>query len=110
MAARGGKRDGAGRKVGAVNRATKENKATLEELARAHTSTALATLAKICADGTSETARVAAANALLDRGYGKPAQAVQHTTDPNNPLAVNVTIPDAARAIAFLLASAAQGK
>jgi hypothetical protein len=34
------------------------------------------TLAKICAQGKSESARVAAASALLDRGYGKPAQSV----------------------------------
>jgi len=32
-------------------------------------------LAGIAKDGTNETARVAAAVALLDRGWGKPAQA-----------------------------------
>jgi hypothetical protein len=45
----------------------------IRELARRHTATALATLAEICANGENESARVAAANALLDRGWGKPA-------------------------------------
>ncbi len=45
----------------------------LRELARQHTPTALATLVEICQGGENESARVAAANALLDRGWGKPA-------------------------------------
>jgi hypothetical protein len=42
---------------------------------------ALATLAKVCKSGKSEAARVAAANAILDRGYGKPPQFL--TGDPD---------------------------
>jgi hypothetical protein len=34
---------------------------------------------KICNHGQSESARVAAANALLDRGYGKPVQTIDNT-------------------------------
>jgi hypothetical protein len=45
----------------------------LRELARQHTDTALKTLIEICEHGENESARVTAANALLDRGYGKPA-------------------------------------
>jgi hypothetical protein len=45
----------------------------LRELARQHTEAALATLADICQNGENESARVAAANAILDRGWGKPA-------------------------------------
>jgi Family of unknown function (DUF5681) len=45
----------------------------LRELARQHTTTALAALVEICQGGQNESARVAAANALLDRGWGKPA-------------------------------------
>ena len=42
----------------------------LRELARQHTEDALATLVEICRN--DEGARIAAANALLDRGWGKP--------------------------------------
>jgi Family of unknown function (DUF5681) len=45
----------------------------IRELARQHTSTALNTLVEICQSGENESARVSAANALLDRGWGKPA-------------------------------------
>ena len=46
----------------------------LRELARKHTLTALRTLAEIAERGENESARVAAANAILDRGWGKPTQ------------------------------------
>lgn len=75
---RGGKRDGAGRPTGARSRATKAQKASLSELARKHTSTALGALVSIASGGESESARVAAANAILDRAYGKPTQAHEH--------------------------------
>ena len=65
---RGGKRNGSGRPKGARNKAT----ADLQDAAREYTPQALETLRSICADGESEAARVSAANALLDRGYGKP--------------------------------------
>src|SRR4051812_27673059 len=45
----------------------------IRELARLHTATALATLVEICQGGENESARVAAANAILDRGWGKAA-------------------------------------
>ena len=38
--------------------------------------TALQTLAEIAERGENESARVAAANALLDRGWGKPAVSI----------------------------------
>ena len=44
----------------------------IRELARRHTGAALATLVEICESGESESARVAAATAILDRGWGKP--------------------------------------
>lgn len=76
---RGGPRQGAGRPKGRVSRATPSQKATLSELARAHTSVALQVLVDVAKKGESESARVAAANAILDRGYGKPRQAVEHS-------------------------------
>lgn len=45
----------------------------IRELARLHTATALATLVEICQRGENESALVAAANAILDRGWGKAA-------------------------------------
>jgi len=47
----------------------------IRSLARAHTTSALRTLAVIASQGQSESARVAAATALLDRGWGKAPQA-----------------------------------
>ena len=76
MAKRGGKRPGAGKPKGAKNKATVKQKATLQDLARKHTKEALATLLYVAKEGESEAARVSAANSLLDRGYGKPAQAI----------------------------------
>lgn len=76
---RGGKRPGAGRKKGSLARATREQKATLGELARKYTDQAMKTLAEVAGKGESESARVAASIAILDRGYGKPLQAVAHS-------------------------------
>lgn len=60
------------------------NKATLEvkEMARAYGPDAIKELAKLAGliegegKAESEPARIAALNGILDRGYGKPAQAV----------------------------------
>jgi hypothetical protein len=84
--ARGGKREGSGRKKGSrdvrprsspVIIAAAQEKRELREAAREFTDDALKTLAEICKEGQSESARVAAANCLLDRGYGKPTQQVE---------------------------------
>ena len=71
----GGARPGAGRKPGKVSAAKK----IIGEMAQVHAEAALGTLVQIAASGESEAARVAAANAILDRGYGKPPQALQHS-------------------------------
>lgn len=83
---RGGKRDGAGRPQGAASRATKAHKATLSDLAREHTSVALKALVDIAKKGESESARVAAANALLDRAYGKAKQSHEHSGPGGAPI------------------------
>jgi hypothetical protein len=56
----------------------------IKELAKKRTKLALDTLAQICESGESESARVAAAVALLDRGWGKPAQAIIGSDDPTD--------------------------
>jgi hypothetical protein len=83
---RGGSRPGAGRPQGGKSRATKQAKATLSELARAHTATALGVLVDVAKKGESESARVAAANAILDRAYGKPSQSHQHSGPNGGPI------------------------
>lgn len=88
---RGGARPGAGRKRGRPDRATAEQKEGLEERARKHVDVALQTLVEIATNGDSEPARVTAANSLLDRGYGKPRQAVEHSGEGGGPLLVTVT-------------------
>src|SRR5947207_14242510 len=46
----------------------------IRDLAREHSATAINTLVQIAESGKQESARVAAASALLDRGWGKPTQ------------------------------------
>ncbi len=51
--------------------------AEVQALARQHTAEAIETLATIMRHkGAPAAARVSAANAIIDRGYGKPAQTV----------------------------------
>jgi hypothetical protein len=74
MAQHGGARKNAGRKPGAVSKAKRE----LAEMAKDHAQKALAVLAEIMETGESDAARVSAANSILDRGYGRPFQALHH--------------------------------
>ena len=76
---RGGARPGAGRPKGGANPTTRENRATIGELARKYANDAIKALVKVATEGDSESARVAAANALLDRGFGRPAQSMELT-------------------------------
>ena len=69
---RGGYRSGAGRPTGSLNKTTSEQSQRLSELAKDYTHDALLTLVDVARNGRTDAARVAAANALLDRGYGKP--------------------------------------
>ena len=71
---RGGKRSGAGRKLGTVNKVTKD----IRELAQQHTGKAISELARLASNAESEQARVAAIKELLDRGYGKSKQPLEH--------------------------------
>ena len=71
--ARGGFREGAGRPSGSTNKSSPEQSQRLSELAKTYTEEALQTLVDIARNGRTDAARVSAANALLDRAYGKPA-------------------------------------
>lgn len=59
------------------NIATKDAKIALEDLAKNHAPAALAALVKVMETSDSPAAVVAAANGLLDRGYGKPRQGLE---------------------------------
>lgn len=47
---------------------------------------AIQTLAGVAQNGQSDSARVAAAEALLSRGWGKPAQAIVGGDEEDNPV------------------------
>jgi len=73
MAPRGGARPGAGRKPGQVSQAKRD----IAEMAKGHAAKALEVLIGIASNSKAPSAaRVSAASAILDRGYGKPRQAV----------------------------------
>jgi hypothetical protein len=71
--ARGGRREGAGRKPGSLNKAT----ADIREAAQEYTGEALQVLAEVMRSTEHPAAaRVSAASAILDRGHGRPKQSV----------------------------------
>lgn len=77
-----------GRAKGVPNKAT----ASIREIARQYTTEAVEALVGVLRSPTEPAAaRVAAANAILDRGYGKPSQPVTGDED-GNPLAIVHTI------------------
>jgi hypothetical protein len=79
----GGRRPGAGRRQGQVSQAKRD----IAERAREHGDAALNVLIKIAKDDQQPAAaRVGAANAILDRGYGKPMQAVEMTGANGGPI------------------------
>ena len=55
----------------------------IRDIARQHTNTAISTLVTIMNDSdAAPSARVGAATALLDRGWGRPAQTIEATINP----------------------------
>lgn len=82
MAQHGGKRAGAGRKPGAVSKAKRE----LADMAKDKAARALEVLAEIMEGSESDSARVTAANSILDRGYGRPFQALHHSGPDGGPI------------------------
>lgn len=87
--ARGGKREGAGRPAGSPNKAT----LIVKEAAQAFTADAISTLAEIMRSSEHPAAaRVSAANALLDRGHGKPKQPLTGGDDDDNPIGVDIDL------------------
>jgi hypothetical protein len=81
----GGKRPGAGRKKKPralpvpVNITT--NGQSAEDLAKLYVGLAIETLAAVASTGTSESARVAAANQILNRAAGMPKPGIAEKSD-----------------------------
>jgi hypothetical protein len=74
----------------------------VRDLARAHTALAVDTLVEICQHGENEMARIVAANAILDRGWGKPmAMVAMHNPGPD----LGALIEDAHRSAAEVMAA-----
>jgi len=90
---RGGARDGAGRPTGAINKASPAQSQRLSELAKTYTEDALNTLIDVARNGRTDAARVSAANAILDRGYGKPAVREEQSVVDLPPVVIQVVQP-----------------
>jgi hypothetical protein len=90
---RGGFRDGAGRPAGAANKASPQQSQRLSELAKTYTEEALYTLIDVARNGRTDAARVSAANAILDRGYGKPAVKEEQSIVDLPPVVIQVVQP-----------------
>lgn len=71
-----------GRPKGSLNKVTLDVKLAAQE----YTDQALKALVKIMEKGESEAARVAAANSILDRGHGRPKQAVELGGENGGPI------------------------
>ena len=78
----GGKREGAGRPAGSKNRSTPHQNERISELAKSHSEVAIFVLVEVAMKGKTDAARVSAANALLDRAYGRPTT-LQHVEMPD---------------------------
>lgn len=63
----------------------------VRELARQHTETAIRALIDIATSSRSDSARVRAAEALLDRAYGRPTQ---HIAGDDDAAPIRVDLPD----------------
>ena len=90
---RGGFRHGSGRPVGATNKVSLGQSQTLTELARSLTEDALNTLLDVARNGRTDAARVSAATAILDRGYGKPAVRTEEPVTDLPPVVIQVVKP-----------------
>jgi hypothetical protein len=86
--ARGGKRKGAGRPAGSHDIATSAQKGEIGGVARTHAAAAVNALVAIVTSGQSEATRVSAAVAILDRGYGRPAQSLEHSGPAGSPVQI----------------------
>ena len=69
------------RRGGRVKGQPNKVQALLKDMAREYTTEALEALVGVLRTSPSDAAKVAAANAILDRGYGKPSQVLNGDED-----------------------------
>jgi len=93
---------GKGRPKGSLNRATAE----VRELARDYGPDALKELHRLSQEAESETARVSACNAILERAYGKAPTSTPIVID----LPEIETAQDVSKAVAAVIHTTAEGK
>ena len=65
----------------------------IQALARTYTDVAVAALVEVCSTSRNDSARIAAANSLIDRGYGKAVQHVDAVVESNNTTTLHVDRP-----------------
>lgn len=80
------------------------------ELARQCTTAAIVTLMEIMRKGVNEGARIRAAEVLLDRAWGKPAQSVEVTGKEGGPIEYQQAREELASIISGLAARAAKAQ
>ena len=93
MSCHGGFREGAGRPSGSTNKSSPEQSQRLSELAKTYTEEALQTLVDVARNGRTDASRVSAANALLDRAYGKPVVNEEREVVDLPPMVIELTSP-----------------
>lgn len=79
-----------GRQVGTPNKSTAEQKAALEAAAQQRGVKMIEILESIAERGSPDAARVSAATALLDRGFGRPRQALEHSGTEGEPVQIGL--------------------
>lgn len=84
----GSGKPGPGRPKGSRNKITEQHRKTISALAADYTEDALRALVDVARNG-QDGPRVSAANALLDRAYGKPTQPISGDED-SAPLKISV--------------------
>lgn len=91
-----------GRKAGIPNKVTRD----LKDIAQTYTEEAiLAAVAIMRSTRAAGAARLTAVSIILDRGHGKPAQALHHSgPDGNSPIPIGITDDRRKAALALLLA------
>ena len=77
-----------GRKKGTPNKTTAE----IRELAQAHGPDAIAEAARLMKSAASEATRIAAIGLILDRGYGKSVQPMEHGGPDGDPITLEALI------------------
>lgn len=78
---------------GSTNKSSPAQSNRLSELAKTYTNEALETLVEVARNGRTDAARVSAANALLDRAYGKPPVKEERRMVDFPPMVIELTSP-----------------